>query len=308
MLLMFFSSCAERPQEIAVIPRTTSTTLWEAEHAGAEYAARKYRLQIRWNAPTREDDVQQQISMVDHVVHRKCRGLILAPDQPLALMVPVQRAIAAGIPTVVIVSELLLPPQANLAYVINDDELTGRMGAQRIAKILNGHGRIAIVGIDPQAPSSLSIIRSFTAELEQHSPEISVVDRSVGADSDLDSEATVNQVILSHPEINAIFSLNSLGTTGAYLALKAHSLTGQVKVVGVQQSTELAAALRAHQIDSLIAINTYQMGILGIELLVHPSSFPSHVIKLSPFLVTSQNVDAPESRTFITNDWRSGLQ
>src|SRR5579875_3499176 len=98
VLLMFFSSCAERPQEIAVIPRTTSTTLWEAEHAGAEYAARKYRLQIRWNAPTREDDVQQQISMVDRVVQRKCRGLILAPDQPLALMVPVQRAIAAGIP------------------------------------------------------------------------------------------------------------------------------------------------------------------------------------------------------------------
>jgi ABC-type sugar transport system substrate-binding protein len=61
-------SCSSRPNVVAVIPRTTSTMFWEAEHAGAEFAARKSGIRIRWNAPTREDDVQLQIGMVDRAI------------------------------------------------------------------------------------------------------------------------------------------------------------------------------------------------------------------------------------------------
>ena len=121
--------CRSRPREIAVIPRTTATTIWEAEHAGAEFAARRFGVRIRWNAPTREDDVQAQIGLVDRAIKQRCRGLILAPDQPRALTVPIQRAIAAGVPTVVVGSALSLPPQRNLSYIVNDDEMIGRMAA-----------------------------------------------------------------------------------------------------------------------------------------------------------------------------------
>lgn len=299
-------SCHRASREIAVIPRTTSTTLWEAEHAGAEYAANKAGLQIRWNAPTRDDDVREQISMVDREVERKCRGLILTADQPLALMVPVQRAISAGVPTVVLVSQLPLPPQPKLAYVINDDEEAGRMGANRIGQILNGNGRVAVIGIDSQSLSSLAILRSFLSEMRQHYPEVLVIDRREKATDDLNAELVAAQVIQSRSEVNAIFSLDSIDTLGAYSALERRAQTNHIRLVGVEQSAELANAIRARRLDSLIAINTYKMGYLAIELLTHPVL--SRVIKLAPFLITADNVDTPAARPFIANDWRAQLQ
>jgi len=296
--------CRRHSDVINVIPRTTSTMFWEAEHAGAEFAARKAGVRIRWNAPTREDDVQLQIGIVDRAIAQRCRGLILAPDEPRALMVPVERALAAGVPTVVVGAALPLQTKENLYYIVNDNEEIGRMAALRIGETLNGRGEVAVVGIDPQSLSSLTVLRTFASTIGERFPSITIVERRTGANNDLDSELILNQVLLSHPNVNAIFSLDSLGTVGAYLALKSRSLTGRVKVIGVQQSAELANAVRLHQIDALIAEDTYQMGYRAVELLTKSTSQSPHIITLSPILITAANVDAPETKPFITNDWR----
>lgn len=301
-------SCRSTPNVVAVIPRTTSTTFWEAEHAGAEFAARNAGVHIRWNAPTREDDVQLQITMVDKAIAERCRGLILAPDEPRALMVPVQRALAAGVPTVVVGAALPLPVGKNLSYIVNDDEMVGRVAGERIGKVLDGKGQIAIVGIDPQSISSLAIVRSFIAVLESQFPDIEVVDRRAGSNSDPDSELIVGEVLVSHPKIDAVFSLDATGTVGAYLALKGLSSANRVKIVGVQQSAELVNAVRLHQIDAIVAEDTYQMGSRAVDLLTQPSTGSPHLIKLAPLLITASNVEAPETKHFVTNDWKVGLQ
>lgn len=308
VLAVVLLSCRARPNVVAVIPRTTSTMFWEAEHAGAAFAARKSGIRIKWNAPTREDDVQLQIGMVERAIGERCRGLILAPDEPRALMVPIQRALAAGVPTVVIGSALSLPAQRNLSYIVNDNEMIGGIAGERIGEVLHGKGEVAIVGVNPQSDSSLAVLRSFMSVMEDQFPDIEVVDRRAGTNSDLDSELIVGEVLASHPKISAIFSLDATGTVGAYLALKGRSLTDRVKIVGVQQSAELINAIRLHQIDALVAEDTYQMGFRAVELLTQRPSVSPYVIKLAPILITASNVDAPETKRFVTNDWRVELQ
>ena len=148
-LLLALSGCSRsRPPTIAVIPRTTALVLWESEHAGAEDAAKKTGFSIYWNAPTSEDDVERQIDFVEHAIRRKDAGLVLAPDQALAMMVPVRTAIAEGIPTVVVSSPLAIPPGPKLSYILNDEDATGAMAAERMGSILNGNGEVALLGID----------------------------------------------------------------------------------------------------------------------------------------------------------------
>jgi hypothetical protein len=65
------SSSVER---IAVIPRTSGISLWEPEHGGAETAAVDIGADIYWNAPTREDDVEEQIALVEHITNGTCPG------------------------------------------------------------------------------------------------------------------------------------------------------------------------------------------------------------------------------------------
>ena len=300
-------SCRANRDEIAVIPKTTGTTMWEAEHAGAEFAARKAGLRIRWNAPTREDAIQRQIDMVDRAVAQRCRGLILTPDEPRALMLPVQRALAAGVPTVVLGSALSLPPQRNLSYIVNDDEMIGQMAAMRIGEVLHGKGKVAVVGIHAQSLSSLAVLSSFVSLIEQRFPNISIVDRRGATSNDLDAELVVHQVLLSH-QVDAIFALDSIGTLGAYLALKTRSLTNEIKVIGVQQSAALAAAIRLRQIDSIIAENTYQMGYQAVESLAAGQAKQPGMVKLAPMLITADNVDSVAARPFVTNKWGAEQQ
>lgn len=303
-LSLSFSGCHRTSSEIAVVPRTTSTTIWEAEHAGAVRAASSTNIRIRWNAPTREDDVQQQITMVQRAVDRHSMGLVLTPDQPLALMIPVERALAAGVPTVVLASALPLAPQRGLTYILNDDELAGEMGALRVADILRGHGRVAVMGVRVHSLSSLAMLRAFLATLASRYPEIVVTGRYEGTDNNIDAEIVAGQALQDDPHLGAVFSLNSTDTVGCYLALIDKSLSGTVKLIGVEQSTELGNAIRAHQLDALIAEDTYRMGFLAVQILTHQIAPPPGPTKLAPVLITAANVDTPAIQPLITNDWR----
>ena len=302
------SSCHRNRAEIAVIPVTTAITMWEAEHAGAESAARRVGLRIRWNAPTRESDVESQIGLVDRAVNERCRGLILTPDQPRAFMVPIQRALAAGMRILVVGATLPLPPQRNLSYIVTDDEVVGRIAAMRIDEVLHGKGEVAVVGIDPSSLDSLTVLSSFVSAIEQRYPKIFIVDRRSASSSDLDSALVVNQVLLSHPHVGAIFALDPHGAMGAYYALNTRSLTNRIKIVGVHQTAEVIDAIRLHQIDSIIADDTYQMGYRAVEALAQSEAKSLGVLKLTPMLITARNVDSTAARPFITNGWRSDYQ
>src|SRR5215475_13843594 len=65
---------------IALIPQTSGVMLWDGGRRGATEAAGRHNYQIYWNAPRSENDVEGQISLVDRVVRRKCKGLVLAPN------------------------------------------------------------------------------------------------------------------------------------------------------------------------------------------------------------------------------------
>jgi ribose transport system substrate-binding protein len=81
------SGCrSSNSRTIAVIPRTTGNELWEAMHAGAAAAGRQTGFHIYWNAPTREDDIEKQVELVERVIGDRPGGLVLAPDHYLALV------------------------------------------------------------------------------------------------------------------------------------------------------------------------------------------------------------------------------
>ena len=298
-------SCRANRAEIAVI----TTTNKEAEHEGAESAARGLGLRIRWRESSRENDVESQIELVDRAVSDRYRGLILTPTQPTALMVPIQRALAAGVRIVVAGATLPLPPQRNLSYIVNDDEVIGGMAARRVDDVLHGRGEVAAVGIDPYSLNSLAILGSFVSAIEQHFPKISVVDRRAATSSDLDCELVVNQVLLSHPHVGAIFALDWRATIGTYYALNTRSLASRIKIVGVQQTEELANAIRLHQIDSIIAEDGYQMGYQAVEAFAHGEAKSPGMLKLAPMLITADNVDSTAARPFLIfvrpSGWRS---
>jgi len=146
LFLLLAAGCTQGPRAIAFIPPETADDLWEPAHVGAENAARGSGFRIYWNGPTRPDDVQRQILVLDRAIRRGDQGIVIAPGQSLALMTPVLRAISAELPTVVLGSQLPMPASGTLSYVLNDEEEEGRIAAARLCERLRGRGSIAVLG------------------------------------------------------------------------------------------------------------------------------------------------------------------
>jgi ribose transport system substrate-binding protein len=299
LFLLLVIGCRSGPPVIAVIPRTTGMSLWEPEHAGAEAAASALGMKIYWNAPTREDDVQGQIALVEKVIDEKYAGLILAPDQSLALMTPVRRAISRGIPTVVIGSALPLEPSGRLSYILSDDEVAGRMAASRIGTILHGQGTVAIIGINPDIAGVLDRVGAFEATLAEQFPGIHVAEKRLGSFNVPYEQQITEEVLVANPNLNAILAVTADATRGAYSALSELHQTNTVKLVGCDQ--DLLAPLVTGEMDSVIAENTYEMGRRAVEwiALERQGKPVPRFQKIAPHLVTKDNLNSTDVRRIL---------
>jgi ribose transport system substrate-binding protein len=302
-LLCGISCKRVHPLRIAVIPRTTGTQLWETEHNGVDLAVQGKGMQIYWNAPTREDDVERQIELVEKVVEEHYDGLILAPDQALALIAPVRRALDSGLKVVIVSSSLPIEPQGNLHFILNDDAETGRLAAERIGKLLGGRGTVAILGVDTKLTSIVRKVKAFKEVLREKYPAVDVVAVHPGAFNHSQAQQIALDTLNEHPSLGAIFAMTTSATQGAFEALDGHH-NSAVKLVGCEQDLDLEDAVRTGQIDSLLIENTFVMGYDGVKWLSSSErAEQSEAIQLRPLLLTKENFKQVQAEQSSIHDW-----
>jgi len=302
------SGCrSSNSRTIAVIPRTTANELWESVHKGAETAGRQTGFHIYWNAPTREDDIERQVGLVEKVINDRPAGLVLAPDHYLALVGPVRRAMSQQIPTVIISSPLPIPPGKGLSYILNDDQETGRLAAMRVGMLLKGKGAVGIVGLATKVMSIMVRARAFEAALSSNFPQISIVAREEGSPNIAELQQITGEMLVNYPQLDAILALDPVATTGTLDQLRALGKTGSIKLIGCDQETALMFLVRQGEVDSVIIQNSNEMGSLAVRWIAartRGEAVPDKV-ELTPVLVNKSNIDSPEIQRLLAVDWRS---
>jgi ribose transport system substrate-binding protein len=144
LLLGLLTAGCDRPHDelrIVVIPKGLTHEHWQSVLRGAERAAadlereRGLRVRIIWDGPLRERDALAQIRIVDRRVSARVDGIVLAPQHSQTMGAPVQRAVAEGIPVVVIDSGL---ERTDLIakYVATDNYNGGWLAAEHLLKVL----------------------------------------------------------------------------------------------------------------------------------------------------------------------------
>jgi ribose transport system substrate-binding protein len=293
----------EERVEIAVIPRTSGAMMWEPEHVGAQATALKLGARVYWNAPTREDDIEGQIALVQRVSLENYQGIILAPDQSRALITPVRRAMLRGLSVVVIGSPLPIPPDDRLSYVLNDEEAGGRIAGERLASVLHCQGSVAILGIDRDIAGIVARARSLEQFLATACPAVRVVKKD-GSFNIPHEQQVAEETLRANPDLDAVVALTATSTFGALSALKSIPTRRRVHVIGFDPDTLLR--LENPNLDSLVLEDTQKMGAEGVRLIVdkiHGVSGPP-VTQIEPVLVTRENLNSPEVRQLTSMDWR----
>jgi ribose transport system substrate-binding protein len=277
--------------------------LWEPEHAGADDAARLHGISVYWNAPTRANDVQKQIALVERVSSERYAGVILSPDETLAFRTPIKQLLTKHIPLVVVGTELGIGPDRSLSYVVSDEVAAGKMAAHRVALLLHDEGSVAVLGMDPKLANIMLRERSFEYALADEFPRIHVVARRLGQTNVSQEQETAEELLRSKPNPDALVAFSAESTRGAYYALVEFRKNSAIKLVGFDQ--DLLPPLRTGDLDSVIVENTYEMGRVAVEEIearLRGAPVAERVV-IAPQLVTRDNMDTPEIRKMFSARW-----
>jgi ribose transport system substrate-binding protein len=306
LFFLFLVACSRQPPTIAFIPQDTADDIWEPAHTAAAIVAKEKGFKVHWNGPTNSDDFQRQIVLLDRAIGRGDKGIIIAPDQSLALMTPLRHALSEGLPTVVVGSPLPLPAGGELYYVLNDEEEGGRIAAARLCERLGGKGSLAILGVRPDSPGLVLRLHAFESALALGCPGITIVAVRMSSGGEAQAENVAESVLESEPQLDAILAVSGIATMGASRALVVRHRDRQVLLVGYDQQLDQLYYLTQGLIDSLLVENTFAMGDLAIKMIMaHRSGQETaHTTLVKPILITRDNVYEPSLERILPH-WRS---
>lgn len=252
------------PPVIAFIARTSGTNFTEDMHRGAQAAAESAGYRIYWNAPTREDDLDRQILIVENAIHRGAKALILGPTNVGGVTTVINRLVARKVPVVFVQTKAPMPTSPYLTSVTPDQSQFGRIAAKRIALITGGSGEVAVVGVDRGTPETLIRAQSFMKAIKDY-PRLNIVAQTGGAVQILEAEQSTREILNNYPQLKAIFTVSADATQGAMLALQDNNSEHKIALVGCDRDLFLSDSLRQGQLDSLVVADGYRIGFLAVR-------------------------------------------
>ena len=293
----------ENPRKVVgVVPKGANHIFWQTVHAGALAAAQEYDLEVIWNAPQIEIDSARQISIVENLITRAVDGIVLAPVNKDALVAVVERAADSGIPVSIFDSGI--ETDKIISFVATNNFQAGVMAGRRMGQILNGQGKVGVIGFMPGSASTMAREAGFNETLAREFPVIKNVGVRYGMADRAKALAEAENLMTAHPDLNAIFADNESSTDGTVRAVKQRGAVGNVKIVGFDASRELVEELKAGTIDSIVVQDPFKMGYestRAVGLLLNGKE-PETTIDSGAYLVLPENVDTPQMQGLLFPD------
>lgn len=280
-------------KRIAVIPKSLAHIFWVSVEAGARKAAAESGIEVLWNGPASESEYSRQIQIVDSMIAQHVDGIALAAAERAALVAPVDRAMAAGIPVTIFDSGL--ETENYTSYVATDNYAAGQMGGRALGDLLKGKGRVALLLHAPGSQSTMDRERGCRDALKAGFPDVLIVAEQFGMADRSKSRAAAENILAAHPDLDGFFASTEPSSTGISLALKARGLAGKIRVVAFDWAEWMIDDMKAGVIHAMVVQDPYKMGYETVRTLAMKlaGQTPPRRIDLPGTVVTPANLETP---------------
>ncbi len=275
ILSIIFISCQRGSDQaggaprIAFVMKTANNPFFIDMQKGAEEAAKKLGVNLIVQAAEREVDVEKQMQIIENLIQAKVAALCVTPSGSREIVPAIDKANRAGIPVVIVDTRVdakaLAESKGKIASFIGSDNYEGgKLAGEFIAQRLGGKGKVVVLEGIPGHETGDSRLRGFRDAIKA-TPGIEIV-ASQTANWERDQGFNVFQNILqSHPEVQAVFACSDLMALGALEAIAAAKKTGQIVVVGFDASAEAQQAVQQGTMHATVAQSPATMGALAVE-------------------------------------------
>lgn len=256
----------DRQPELSVIyiPKTQDATndFWTTLISGTEMAAEEYNVNLTILSPQEETDYEQQNKLIKEAARRKPDALVISPisyTESTALLQEIKKKY--HIPIILIDTVVSEPLQDTL--IASDNYAAGKTMGEFALSYVQKHSQIGIVAHVPNTSTAIDREKGFRDGLGDK--EANVVE-TVFSYSDFQTAYDVTKDLLTrYPNLSLIAGLNEYSAVGAGNAIKDLGLSGQVRVIGFDNSIAAVRLLEEDIFSGIIIQKPFNMGYLGIE-------------------------------------------
>jgi len=254
---------------IALALKTLNNPFFIDMEKGGRQAAAKLPINLVVQGGEREMDVEKQMQIVENLIQRGVDAICLVPTGSKEIVPAIVKANRANIPVIILDNkvndETLAAAGGHIASCIGSDNIEGgRIAGRYLAGKLDGRGKVAILEGVPGQEAGDQRLAGFLEAVGAY-PEIEVV-ASQTANWERGQAFNVFQNILqSHPEVDALFSCSDNMALGAIEAITAAGRGGDIMVVGFDAIDDARLAIKKGTMEGSLAQYPSEIGRLGIE-------------------------------------------
>ena len=282
-------------EQIAAVVKGLDNPFFQSMESGINEQASTSDVKVTVQAANSITDTTGQADKLTGLAGQDFSCFIVNPITGTNLIQGIAALSAKNIPIVnidsPIDSEAAKAANAKIAtYIGTDNTDAGAQGAAELAKLLPGGGTVALIGGTSGDVTSAARLDGFKGALP---PNITITS-TVAADWERQMALTkATDIMTANQDLSAFFVANDDMGLGVARAVANAGKTGKVRIISVDGIKDALQAVKAGQLDGVVAQYPYaigSMGILACQAAAKGKTLPT-TVKAPVALVTKANAD-----------------
>ncbi len=238
---------------------------WKNALKGFEDAAQLLNVSVEYHGATKRD-VNEQVTVLEHVIAKKPAGIALSAIDPEALQTVIDKASRVGIPIVLFDSGV--PYSTALSYLGTNNYQAGVTAAHEMARLIKHEGQVAVVSM-PNQLNMKQRYAGFADTIRAQYPKIKIVSLADGKGNQQEAQAATTQILEQFPELKGIFVTEAVAGVGVGNAVKKINKVHQTKIISFDTDRGTLDLIQEGTIAMTLAQSTWTMGYWSLQYLFH---------------------------------------
>ena len=233
----------EETMYIALVSKGFQHQFWQAVKQGAEERAAELGVEITFEGPAAETEVDAQLQMLQTAIDKDPDAIAYAALDPEACVAPLEQAKSKDIP--VVYFDAPCNGEVGLSLAATDSKVAGALAAEHMAELIGGKGEIGIVGHSQINSTGVERRDGFVEKIEADYPDIKIVDIQYGDGDHLKSADIAKAMIAAHPDLKGIYGTNEGSAIGVVNAVNELGLEkGKLTIIGFDSGAAQINAIK----------------------------------------------------------------
>ena len=284
---------------IALISKGFQHQFWQAVKEGAEQAAEEFGVEVTFEGPEDESQVDKQMEMFRNALDRNPDAIGFAALDSQASVPLLEETVERDIP--VIAFDSGVDSDIPLTTASTDNYGAAALAAEKMAELIGGSGKVAVIVHDQTSVTGVERRDGFVETIENDYPDIEIVDIQYGGGDHLESTDLTKAIIQAHPDLAGVYGANEGSAIGVVNAVREMGKEGEIVVVGFDSGKQQIDAIKDGLMSGAITQNPVGIGYETVKAAVEAlegKELPE-VIDTGFFWYDANNLDDPEIQTAI---------